>query len=207
MAKNYGSTSTPEDVAKNISAVRMAHPKLPIKLNVVAGPANSDRISILRYVEFAIQSRLELNVYRESTVGSLVLISGRESKRQVTTKWWDVEALGGTLLEATESRSIYDLYGARINLSRTSTDSPRWSSIWVSPKATAYVDILHRTPDVPLKAALSSKTREMLRLILFNLSIEATIHRMEDKGTEPILVPAMLGDVVAHRCTLLTHLN
>ena len=140
------SHTKPSNVASNISAARAAHPHLNIKMNVVAGPTNSDRGSINRYIQFAVENKLKINVYRQSTVRISNISGDKQPHRDIATDWWDVALMGAAVIEETDSRTTYRLNGAAISLATTSTDGDRWSSIWVSPTGSAYVDILHSNP-------------------------------------------------------------
>lgn len=191
------SRSRPSDIARNIIEVRRIHPNLTVKINVVAGPSNSDKASIDRYVRFAADNNLKINVYRQSTVRTARLQSRHALTRQVVTDWWQIALLGGEIVERNDSKTSFRLGSAEINLATTSTDGSRWSSIWISPEASAYVDILHGTPDVPMLSALNKRQWELIQLMLFNLSSEAALHRLVDRSHCD--VPVVLGDLLNSR--------
>lgn len=124
--------------------LRKLFPELIIKLNVVAEMQNSTFKEICKYVQLARELSLEVTVFRESC-SDLFHELGMLKVPVSVCQAWDMKHFGGILLEETDRRLIYSLDSATIIVQKTSSESPTFQSLWITPLGHGFVDTRQRS--------------------------------------------------------------
>lgn len=184
-------------VETNIRKVRQAFPSLPIKLNVVSEQANNSASSIQKYIEFARELNLQINVFKEGYL-KIAKMLGMDVDYVEPAPLWDLSPFHPLLVRKAPRKEVYMINGVRIILSMTSTDEISWDAIWITPTGVAYCNALHTTPAIKLLSAIKSRDRHKLVTYLDSLIEEARLSRILAHGGDN-KVQAELNKVIEFR--------
>ena len=92
-------------------------------------------------------------------------------------EFWDVESLGGRLVDSSRRRKIYDLNGAQVSLAYLSSEMCTGDTFWVTPLGEGFSDIRKRSPLVNVKELLDGGDPKKLQAAIESLSLEAILLR------------------------------
>lgn len=171
-----------DQVLKNIPLVRKSFPKLRIKLNTVAEPQNSSIEQIKKYLDFAYSNQCELNLFQEGYFSFLKEMGADIRSLPKKSPWWDLDYFNPTLISTTNRKQILDVQGVKIALTLTSTDAPSWDSCWISPLASGFVDVRHKTPLIDFMNALESNDQQYIQDGLKSLLEESILETQYQSG-------------------------
>lgn len=169
-----------EKVRQNIIAARKINTNLRIKLNIVSLSENNTFDQMQRYISFAREYNLELNIFQEGYFKMLELLGIEKGETPKPSKWWDLADFKPELIEDRLRKKTYLVNGVKVSLSYTSTDRISWDSIWIDPLGGCYCDIKQDTPVLDLSVALP-KNSDMVKSCLKSVLEEALCNQRQDE--------------------------
>ena len=175
----------PKRVRDNLLAVRNSHQDLSIRLNVVSSDENARPEIISRYVELAREIGSGISLFQNGYLRMLQKV-GKLVECEKPRDFWDLNLLGGKLVERTPRKSVYEIDGVKISLTRLSSEMCTGTSCWVTPMGEGFSDVQKRVPLVNLKRAIELGDNSQLSEGIKSLVIEAKILReLEVQGINP----------------------
>jgi molybdenum cofactor biosynthesis enzyme MoaA len=133
-----GTQNTQATVFQNIKKLRKKYPSQMVALNVVSEKANNDHKQIMKYIEFAKNYNLRINVFKEGYLNIAHKMGLVSSEYREPEQLWDLSIFNAALLSKTNRKKNYDVDGVKITLSLTSTDVTTNESLWLNPVGEIY---------------------------------------------------------------------